>query len=714
MMKFALLATVLVTFLGSLNAECPNACSSHGKCGQFDMCTCFRNWMANDCSERACPFGLAHVDTPKGDLDSSGGALSGPGSVVAENSDLYPYGTTEQFPAAKDSRGEVLTNTAHYYMECSNKGTCDRSAGLCECFPGYEGSSCQRASCPSSADGMCSGHGTCQTLKELAELDNGNYYELWDKDSTMGCKCDPGYYGPDCSQKKCKFGFDPLHNDGYATQRHANWTYVIYTRSTAQVFGNYSIVFYDAHGEDWQTDPIDISATCADVITALESLPNDVIPSGSVHCFADTTTYLPMSDETSLGTIFDGNIKIKARYTLTFPQNPGKLQQIELNKFLDGNRPTLYTDESSASTLGFFVYANGHTGETHDLVPDRCEGVTVTLIEAEINSKNDYLGNLDIATTKLLKSCLGRADGLTTQAALANDIYQWEHGSVINPHLIKLVDTTASPKTNICKSDGLCYNAKPPGFYAALFYHSDSGKFLLFNPIASNYVGTNFYVYTTTGYLQLTSKDVMAFDQVKYQSPAARIAGYHDQTMYTYNSSSLFPDNIGDLSCENAAAVNTSTAKYSSYGNGLLTCLNKEDYVMVFNPIIPTSTFTAAQVNPKYLNMYTLKKISREAKPVDSPSRSFDTGLTRHQLKFDIGTNSLYSFGDTSATDINYLVTQPSTYAWVYKFFPPANGGMYYAGECATRGICDATTGTCDCLPGYTNDDCTVQNAASK
>jgi len=37
--------------LAVVNAECPNACSAHGKCGAYDMCLCFRNWMSNDCSE---------------------------------------------------------------------------------------------------------------------------------------------------------------------------------------------------------------------------------------------------------------------------------------------------------------------------------------------------------------------------------------------------------------------------------------------------------------------------------------------------------------------------------------------------------------------------------------------------------------------------------------------------------------------------------------
>ena len=83
------------------------------------MCTCYRNFQGADCSERTCPFGLAHVDTPKGDVDMSGGELTT--STVIPGSTVYPFGTEEQFPMMADTDGNVLDKTAHYYMECSNK-----------------------------------------------------------------------------------------------------------------------------------------------------------------------------------------------------------------------------------------------------------------------------------------------------------------------------------------------------------------------------------------------------------------------------------------------------------------------------------------------------------------------------------------------------------------------------------------------------------------
>merc|ERR1711871_447137 len=46
----------------------------------------------------------------------------------------------------------------------------------------------------------------------------------------------------------------------------------------------WSIRFYDVHGEDWLTQPIKAGATCTEVVAALESLPNDVIPKDHTIC----------------------------------------------------------------------------------------------------------------------------------------------------------------------------------------------------------------------------------------------------------------------------------------------------------------------------------------------------------------------------------------------------------------------------------------------
>jgi hypothetical protein len=291
-----LIAVIASLYCHVVDAECANACNGHGRCTSYDMCICHRNWQANDCSERVCMHGLAHVDTPKGDLDGSGDVIAPSDGVIADNSFQYPYGTTEQFPNMEDSDMTTTTQSAHYYMECSNKGVCDRSTGSCECFEGYDGVACQRASCPGFPN-SCSGHGVCKSAKQLAQSDAGNVYKLWNKDATMGCECDPGYFGPDCSQRKCKVGVDPLYLDDTSTVKYSIFDLAILTTSNttdfddgtpAQGKGKFAIKFYDSFGEDWITEPIVAGDSCTGIKDKLYALPNNVIPSGTLQCVMTT------------------------------------------------------------------------------------------------------------------------------------------------------------------------------------------------------------------------------------------------------------------------------------------------------------------------------------------------------------------------------------------------------------------------------------------
>jgi len=257
-------------------------------------------------------------------------------------------------------------------------------------------------------------------------------------------------------------GYDPLYYDDFQNVRYNNFTVQFYTMNDyAIIYGNYSIIFTDHYGEAWQTVPIDINANCKAITNALETLPNDVIPAGSVRCYK-TETQLHTYQGAGLGQvatdyrgvkveqIYDSLMYLQNKYTLAFAGNPGKLPQIKINKYLDGARPTLYTLETT-STMGWHIYANGFTGEDTDYVNDECEGVTVTLAA---DTATHYLTGLTATTTKLLKKCLGDSNGVTSDNV---EVYDWDYGTWMNPHLIKLVDATQDTWTEYLRADGTMY-----------------------------------------------------------------------------------------------------------------------------------------------------------------------------------------------------------------------------------------------------------------
>lgn len=104
----------------------------------------------------------------------------------------------------------TAANDAHPEVECSAKGTCDRTTGMCTCFENYEGVACERTVCPND----CSGNGFCYTEKQLASDAGTAYFTPWDAEKQVGCKCDAGFRGPDCSLQECPSGADIMGGNG--------------------------------------------------------------------------------------------------------------------------------------------------------------------------------------------------------------------------------------------------------------------------------------------------------------------------------------------------------------------------------------------------------------------------------------------------------------------------------------------------------------------
>jgi len=252
-----------------------------------------------DCSDRFCPYELAWVDNP----------------------------------------GE--SGLTHQYAECAGKGLCNRVRGTCECFPGYEGSACQRQSCPNE----CSGHGSCEFMSELTYgIVYNEYHDAssttlsglgvggksfdnyhWDANRARACVCDGGWWGIDCTMRMCPYGndimdvipgFDESSNSGL--YGHGNEVaqvqrITLYDNSEPKDNSNFAgqtfaIRFTSKTNETFVTQPISWSTVDTTLATYIEDslmkLPNKVID--DVDVTVDLTGTGVVIDITFVGNAVQG------------------------------------------------------------------------------------------------------------------------------------------------------------------------------------------------------------------------------------------------------------------------------------------------------------------------------------------------------------------------------------------------------------------------
>ena len=130
----------------------------------------------------------------------------------------------------------VNANDAHPVVECANRGLCDRQTGECACFTNYEGIACERAICPNG----CSGSGVCFTEQQLATEASRTYSTPWDAQMQLGCICDLGRRGPDCSLLECPSGADVLKGLGNESGRDCSGRGICdYTAGICTCFNGY-------------------------------------------------------------------------------------------------------------------------------------------------------------------------------------------------------------------------------------------------------------------------------------------------------------------------------------------------------------------------------------------------------------------------------------------------------------------------------------------
>jgi len=501
--------------------------------------------------------------------------------------------------------------------------------------------------------------------------------------------------------------------------------------------GYWAIRFFDKFGEDWVTKPIIQGATCAQVVAALEDLPNNVVPSGYTQCTLtsqsaevdqeiwhnfdnlhpsistnlhnhpyhiyynmsiwDSWTQLAAEEgdrETAITDFSTSNSLSGYIYRLHFYGNPGALKQPQIELYLDGKRPSL---KSFYGKLMTKVWTDGQQGEDNDYFADHCDGVTVTFPKWINSAGRNILGGLSTAELALFKACLGNSDFDT---ANNQDVYNWDVGTQFYPHIVKLVRTVTT------YTDG--------GYYAVIYFDTTTSTFLLLNPFVppDHLVTDQYEVYTTTGTLALTSN----YSQVAFGFASTSLYVVNS-TMDTYNPNPALPSLVtdltydGDLSCE-VGLNNAGKMKFIQH------CLNKTDIITMLNWGTPS-------LNPPNLNLYTVQNLKtndfayNQTLNVRGYKKSYTVagGLLRqpdmhymtHVITTDLSTN--WAGIQSPNPSLSLIASGAQTPFRIYKFFPATKSTYNYVAECSNRGICDDSTGICKCFPGYTNDDCSVQNS---
>eukprot|EP01040_Poterioochromonas_malhamensis_P002687 gene2687-2861_t len=683
------------------------------------MCICYRNWQANDCSDRICPFGLAVVDAPKGDLDSSDSIDN---DVVAVNSAQYPYGTPEDFPEMIDSDLHKLSQTAHYYTECSNAGICNRETGECECFTGFEGVSCQRMKCPGE-DEPCSGHGICVTSRKAALRNGGSSYHLWDRDTTTTCLCDIGFYGHDCSMRHCPKGIDPMFFDDIRTVQYPFFFFSLMTTSPTYNIndgaggpGYFNLIIYDGFGQPYMTRNIYTPTSCLELLSAIEQLPNHVVRAGETKCyhngihqqnaitsplinvtyaalyrsyFSGTRMYIdheqPATQEAnyvSLSMNLTSNSLITGDlFLLQFYGRPGVFKQPLINLYSNGKRPTM---QSNDGVIVAESWTNGQQGIDYDFFATRCSNVQVKLVTFE--GKTFLWGGF--LPSELLK-CVGVNDFNQT-----NDIegygYSYDVGTVEFPHIIKIVRTVSD------RRDGSFFIVfvQETGSY----FNGQSGQYEYDLPPTNSVFRVLHHAHGLDDNI-----DVLFDVFVNRGSLLHRIQN-GSRAEFNFGSKHIFMTNISSAHSAGTVPFNGEIGcdfQFNVQGIGMntteLNCLDNNDYFFLIDPYHTPN-------NPPFLNMYRVEGIKRV---------SFNDIVEMGDYQYNVTSfNERKKETVLIVTDLhtNALATVAgNTNFHIYRFIPNYQTAYEVHRQCSGRGICNTFEGLCDCFSGYTGQACEIQ-----
>merc|ERR1719502_1666123 len=466
----------------------------------------------------------------------------------------------------------------------------------------------------------------------------------------MGCKCEPGYSGPNCANKMCKYGIDPLYiDDDMMTVRTAtarvilsfdnstidagDATYQPYASGdeTLSMAGTYAIKFYDAFGEDYETEALSVDASCDEITAALEGMANSVIP------------------------------------------------------------------------------ANGVSGEFVDYFPTYCPGVTIGVAESGSKAEKkaggfSYATGLTSDEEKALKACLGDADGNPDNNV---EVYNWDKGLVnetSNPHLVKLAPhPTSGANPKVDAYDAGKYYLLYFGAYDGDFDATDGGSKFYFSGLPD--VDRDYIVFPTEGTATVLGNDT---DSSASRAPITAYFGKGTTTVYTSMDVSCDSGVTPLNACLNKGdKVFLFNNQPDGHENTALTTYSEG---LVKDSSSTGNMYEVVKVGKKGMSSVTPYVEDRFYFVVDKVI-NWDGSALAPRSSFEDGTLSAAALGYTELGNLAYPQSQKVGLQSVVKFDVSNAASYEFVSQCSGRGLCNGDTGLCECFAGYTNDNCDLQSA---
>lgn len=191
-----------------LGTGCPNDCSDHGVCVSQSRCVCHKKgngepaWTENDCSLRTCPKGGAWVAVATAAneahpyVECSNAGTCNRKTGECECFEMYDGIACERTKCPNDCNGRGICYTNKQIASEAGKTYTTPWDAMkvtgCVCDVGWRGPDCSLQECPNGPDVMlgdgnekgrdCSGRGICDYSAGL-------------------CKCFTGYYGTRCQHQ---------------------------------------------------------------------------------------------------------------------------------------------------------------------------------------------------------------------------------------------------------------------------------------------------------------------------------------------------------------------------------------------------------------------------------------------------------------------------------------------------------------------------------